>query len=153
MKLFVATSILILTSCNASKQVLNPEKISISLIKTQCGSYEVKNNESTIGYVVKPFIVETNRVNEITNFEKLVNRSYNNSYRNDYRIYLFTKNSIGDTVLNVIMIRPKKAGTIPNWRCVEQDVDTYWRKRHAKNPKMINYNCSKGRFKIFGDPD
>ena len=121
----------------------------------QCGSYEVKNYESPIGYAVKPFIIEVeNRGAEITKFENLIKSSYNNDYRNFLRVYLFTKNSAGDTILNVIMLKPKLAYSIPNWQCEEQDVDTYFRsKKYPHSSKSITYNCSKGRFKILGDPD
>lgn len=145
--------LVVLTSCNTSKKIINTKDISISLTKIQCGSYEVKNNESVIGYAVKPFIIEVDRMKEITRFENLSKSNYKNRYEKFYRIYLFTKNSIGDTALNVIMIKPKHASLIPDWQCEEQELDTYWRKRHATSPLILNYNCTKGRFKILGDPD
>lgn len=155
MKQLLAIGLLVFTSCSMSKQIIKTKDISISLTKMQCGSYEVKNYESAIGYAVKPFIIEiANRDTEITKFENLVKSSYNNRYRNFLRIYLFTKNSTGDTILNVIMLKPKLAYSIPNWQCEEQDVDTYFRsKKYPHSGKVITYNCSKGRFKILGDPD
>ncbi|MGE5520259.1 MAG: hypothetical protein ACM3VS_10065 [Candidatus Dadabacteria bacterium] len=155
MKLFLIIGLLIFTSCNVSKQIINTKDMLISLNKMQCGSYEVKNYESPIGYAVKPFIIEVeNRSAEITKFENLVKSSYNNRYRNFFRIYLFTINSTGDTILNVIMLKPKLAYSISNWQCEEQDVDTYFRsKKYPHSGKVITYNSSKGRFKILGDPD
>lgn len=148
----LAITLVAFASCSASKKIINTKNISISLTKMQCGSYEVKNNESTIGYAVKPFIIEVDRSNEITKFENLIKNNYTNRYNNLFRIYLFTKNRIGDTILNVIMIKPKQASLIPGWQCEEQDVDTYW-SNHTKNPQIIPYNCTKERFKIWGDPD
>jgi len=151
----LAIGLLVFTSCSMSKQIIKTKDILITLTKMQCGSYEVKNYESSIGYAVKPFIIEVeNRGAEITKFENLVKSSYNNRYRDFLRIYLFTKNSTGDTILNVIMLKPKLAYSIPNLQCEEQDVDTYFRsKKYPHSGKSITYNCSKGRFKILGDPD
>jgi len=155
MKLLIIIGLLILASCNVSKPVIsNTKDISISLPKMQCGSYEVRNSETVIGYVVKPFIVELNRSAEITQFEKLLRASYANRYDNFFRVYLFTKNNSADTILNVIFLNPKLAFSIPNWKCEEQDVDTYFRsKKYPRSSNSITYNCSKARFKILGDPD
>src|SRR5690349_1307675 len=123
MKLLVI-GLLIFISCNAPKQIINTKDISITLSKIQCGSYEVKNNESTIGYAVKPFIIEVEKKDdEITKFEKLLNATYNNYYNNFFRVYSFTKDRGNDTILVVIMLSAKQIKSIPNWKCEEQDVD------------------------------
>lgn len=45
-------------SCNTSKRIIETKSLDITLTKTECGSYEVKNYESLIGYTVKPFVIE-----------------------------------------------------------------------------------------------
>lgn len=153
----LAISLLVFTSCSMSKQIIKTKDISITLSKMQCGSYEVKNNESIIGYVVKPFVVEVEKVLLITQFENLIVNDYAGYYNRFYRTYWFIKNSASDTLLEVVMLSPKQISSIPNWQCEEQDVDTYKRNRknlfNAEHPQFITYNCSKGRFKILGDPD
>ena len=64
--LFVLVLIL---SCNTTK-LINKSTVNnqITISLTECGSYEVKNNQAIIGYAVKPFIVEVNRTKEITEF-------------------------------------------------------------------------------------
>ena len=155
MKKILAIVLFVFTSCSMSKEVENKKYKSITLTKMQCGSYEVKNDERLIGYTVKPFIINVERKeDEITKFENLVKSSYNNRYRNFLRIYLFTKNSTADTILNVIMLRPNLAYSIPNWQCEEQNVDAYFHsKKYPYSGKAITYNCTKSRFKILGDPD
>jgi hypothetical protein len=115
--------LVLFTSCDVSKQIINTKDISISLSQIDCGSYEVKNHAGTIGYVVKPFIVVIeNRESEIARFENLVSSSYKHHYDDFFRIYVFTKDRIGDTILNVSFLKPKLAHSIPNWQCEQQDV-------------------------------
>lgn len=151
----LAISLMIFASCNVSKQVINRKDISISLTKIQCGSYEVKNNKEVIGYMVKPFYIEVEKKDKyISQFENLIKATYSNHYNKFYRIYWFIKNSAGDTTLAVTFLKPKLAYSIPNWQCEEQDVDTYFHsKKYPRSGKSITYNCSKGRFKVLGDPD
>lgn len=154
MKQVLTISLFVSLSCNTAKPIINTKKISISLTKMQCGSYEVKNNENTIGYAVKPFIIEVNKSTEITRAENLIKFNSLNHYDNFFRIYVFTKNSAGDTILDVTFLKPKLAYSIPNWQCEEQDVDTYFRsKEYPHSGKSLTYNCSKKRFKILDDPD
>lgn len=158
MKLFVVIGLLIFISCDVSKQIINTKEISISLSKIECGSYEVKNSGKLIGYVVKPFYVEAEKKEDhIIQTENLIKANYSNYYDRFYRAYWFIKNSKGDTTLDIVMLSTKQVGAIPNWQCEEQDVDTYKRNRRnlfdVKHPQFITYNCSKGRFKVLGDPD
>lgn len=154
----LAIGLLLFTSCSVAKQIINTNNLTITLAKMECGSYEVKNSGELIGYVVKPFVIETDRKEYyITQFENLIKANYSNYYNKFYRTYWFVKNSAADTTLQVVMLSPKQVELIPNWQCEEQDVDTYKRNRKnlfdAEHPQFIIYNCSKGRFKILGDPD
>ena len=122
--------LLIFISCNTPKQIIDTKNLAITLTKTECGSYEVKNNASLIGYAVKPFYVEVEKKgDEITKFENLLKGSYAIYYNNFFRTYSFTKNRNADTILVVIMLSYKQASSIPDWQCEEQDVDTYKRNR------------------------
>lgn len=144
--LFVLVLIL---SCNTAK--LTNKSIGdnqITVDSTQCGSYEVKSNETTIGYVVKPFVVEVDRTEEITEFERKLKMKYENKFNKDYRTYAFTTDRAGDTILMTLFLSSKQAENIPNWKCELQEVDTY-----PKSSEWVYYNCSKNRFKVPGDPD
>ena len=147
-----------LASCNVSKKIINTRDLNITLGKTECGSYEVKNNRELIGYVVKPFYVEVEKKeNYIIQFEKLLKANYSDYYDRFYRTYWFSKNSGSDTLILVEMLSTKQLSSIPNWQCEEQEVDTYNQlhknKNNNKHPPFFIYNCTKGRFKILGDPD
>ena len=82
-----------------------------------------------------------------------------NYYDRFYRTYWFSKNSVSDTLILVEMLSPKQLSSIPNWQCEEQEVDIYNRlyknknKNNNNHPRSFTYNCSKGRFKVLGDPD
>ena len=144
--LFVLVLVL---SCNTTKitnKSIGDNQITIDSI--QCGSYEVKSNETTIGYVVKPFVVEVNRTEEITEFERKLKTKYKNKFNKDYRSYTFTTDRAGDTILMTLFLSPKQAENIPDWKCELQEVDTY-----PKNSEWVYYNCSKNRFKVPSDPD
>lgn len=148
----------VFSSCSMSKPVIKTKTILITLTKTQCSSYEVKNSGELIGYVVKPFVVDVEKKDAlITQFENLLKTNYSSYYNKFYRTYWFIKNSASDTLIEVVMLSHKQISSIPNWQCEEQDVDTYKRNRKglfdAAHPQFISYNCSKGRFKILGDPD
>lgn len=154
----LAIGLLMFTSCTVSKQMINTKDISIVLTKMQCGSYEVKNNASSIGYAVKPFVIEVEKQgDEIIKFENLIKKKYTNYYNSFYRIYTFTKDRSNDTILVVIMLSTKQVSSIPNWQCEEQDVDTYTRNRrnlfNMEHPQFISYNCTKDRFKSLGDSE
>jgi hypothetical protein len=136
-------------SCNTTK--LTNENIGdnqITVVSTQCGSYEVKSNETTIGYVVKPFVVEVDRAKEITEFERKLRMKYKNKFNKDYRTYAFTTDRAGDTILMTLFLSSKQAENIPNWKCELQEVDNY-----PKSSEWVYYNCSKNRFKVPSDPD
>jgi len=144
------TSVLVL-SCNSIKQQQNitSSGIDITINLTECGSYKVKNNQKIIGYAVKPFIIDkVNRIKEITDFEQKLKTKYKNKFKNKYRIYEFTLDRPGDTILMTLFLSPKKVENNPDWKCMFQDVDIYPKKSQA-----VYYNCSKNRFKIPGDPD
>jgi len=138
-------------SCNSIKQQQKTtnNEIDITLNVTECGSYEVKNNNKTIGYVVKPFIInKVNRINEITDFEQKLKIKYKNKFKKKYRIYAFTLDRAGDTILLTHFLYPKKLQNNPDWKCMLQAVNVY-----PKKTFVVFYNCSKNRFKIPGDPD
>lgn len=145
------------SSC-LSKRILDAEKIQITLEKTQCGSYEIKSQGIVIGYNVKPFHLEVQaKEYSIANFERSIFAEYKHQYDKYFRVYTFTKNSVGDTAMNVIMLKPKKASTLSDWKCIELPVGVYWQ-RHRKifnshKREFIQYNCSKRRLKIEQDPD
>ncbi len=144
------TSVLVL-SCNSIKQQQNitNSAIDITINFTECGSYKVKNNQKIIGYAVKPFIIDkVNRIKEITDFEQKLKIKYKNKFKNKYRIYEFTLDRPGDTILMALFLSPKKVENHPDWMCMFQDVDIY-----PKRSQAVDYNCSKNRFKIPGDPD
>ncbi|HZJ20828.1 MAG TPA: hypothetical protein VFD35_10820 [Pricia sp.] len=87
-------------SCNTTKLTnkrIGDNQITVNL--SQCGSYEVKSNETTIGYIVKPFVVQVERTKEITEFERKLRIKYKNKFNKDYRTYAFTTNRAGDTIL------------------------------------------------------
>ena len=136
--------LLIFISCNAPKKIIHIKDLTLTLTKKECGSYEVKDNEELIGYVVKPFYIEVEKKeNHIVQFEKLIKAN--------------SKNSSSDTLILVAMLSTKQLSSIPNWQCEEQEADTYnllyKNKSNNKHPRFFTYNCTKGRFKILGDPD
>jgi len=136
-------------SCNSNKLINeNFGYNQITIASSKCGSYEVKNNKVTIGYAVKRFIVEADRVKEITEFERKLRIKYKNKFNKDFRVYTFTTDSAGDTILMTLFLSSKQAKNIPNWKCKQQEVQIY-----PKRAEWIDYNCSKNRFKVLGDPD
>lgn len=157
MKLLVI-GLLIFISCKVPKKIIDTKNLAITLTKTECGSYEVKNNEELIGYVVKPFYVEVEeKEQKIIQFEKLIQANYSDYYRSFYRTYWFSKNSGSDTLILVTMLSVKQLSSITNWQCEEQEADTYNQlfkgKSNNKHPRFFTYNFSKGRLKFLGDPD
>lgn len=141
--------LVLVLSCNTTKLISkNVGDNQITVDSTQCGSYEVKSNETIIGYVVKPFVVEVNRTEEITKFERKLKMEYENKFNKDYRTYAFTTDRAGDTILMTLFLSSKQAENIPNWKCELQEVDNY-----PKSSEWVYYNCSKNRFKVPSDPD
>jgi len=150
--------LLISLSCNAPKKIIHTKDLTLILTMTECGSYEVKDNEELIGYVVKPFYVEVEKKeNHIIRFEKLIKANHTDYYDRFYRTYWFSKNSSSDTLILVAMLSAKQLSSIPNWRCEEQEANTYNQLykniSNNKHPLFFTYNCTKRRFKILGDPD
>jgi len=148
----------IFLSCNAPKKFIDTKNSTITLMKTECGSYEVKNNEELIGYVVKPFYVEVEKkADYILQFEKLIKANYSDYYDRFYRTYWFSKDRGSDTLIIVEMLSAKQLSSVPNWQCEQQEVDIYnqLRKNRKKDkpPLSLDYNCTKARFKVLGDPD
>jgi len=157
MKLLAIGYLLILTAFT-SRHIINRDEISITISKTACGSYQVKNDTTVIGYVVKPFYLNVDdKEREISNFEKLLRVRYGKEYNKYGRAYWFVNDNAKDTLLQVVMLSSEQMASISNWQCEEKDVDTYKlsskHKFTAKHPQFITYNCSKRRFKIDGDPD
>jgi hypothetical protein len=154
MKLLMLLSLLCLFSCSKTSRIKNDNDATISLTKTECGSYAVKNKGKLVGYVVKPFIPDAeNKEAHITRFENLVKTNYSRFYDKFYRIYIYNKNSAGDTTLFIEMLPIRQTRLVPNWKCEEQGLNVYektYQKR--KNPGSFEYNCSKGRFHMKGDP-
>lgn len=149
LKFFTLLMLGLIVSCNSIKstsQSIVNNQIIISL--TECGSYEVKNNQAIVGYVVKPFILEVNRVKEITEFERKLKVKYKNKFNKDYRIYVFTTDRAGDTILMTLFLSSKQVENNPNWKCRLQEVGNY-----PNSSEWVDYNCSKNRFKKPGDPD
>lgn len=150
--------VLIFISCSTSRKIIMDKEPLISIMKTECGSYEVKDNGKLLGYVVKPFYVAVEeKENHIIQFEKLIKSEYSDFYRRFYRTYWFSKNSASDTLILVAMLSTKQLHLIPNWHCEEQEADTYnllyKNKNNDKHPRFFTYNCTKKRFKVLGDPD
>jgi hypothetical protein len=150
--------LLIFLSCNAPKEIIDTKNLAITLTKTECGSYEVKNNEVLIGYVVKPFYVEVDKKEDyILQFEKLIKTNYSDYYDRFYRTYWFSKDRGSDTLIIVEMLSAKQLSSVPNWQCEQQDVDIYNQlhknRKSSKYPTYFIYNCTKARFKVLGDPD
>jgi hypothetical protein len=146
--LFVLGLVVSCKSIKSTNQTIANNQITVDL--TECGSYEVKNNQTTIGYAVKPFVVEVDRVKELTEFEQKLKTKYKDKFKKDYRVYSFTKDRAGDTILNTIFLASRHTKNIPNWECELQEVDIYWPKNSSE---WVTYNCSKNRFKVLGDPD
>ncbi len=135
-----------IASCKSIIQDQIPNQITTEL--TDCGSYYVKTNGTIIGYAVKPFVVKIDRAKEITEFEKKLKMQYKNKFKNDYRAYAFTTDIVGDTILMTSFLSLNQVENIPDWKCELLDIDAY-----PKNSEWIDYNCSKNRFKLPGDPD
>jgi|SRR5690606_10705711 len=135
-------------SCNSIKSTQSTADNEITVDLTECESYEVKNNGTTLGYAVKPFVVEVDRVKEITEFERKLKTKYKNKFNKHYRSYTFTTDRAGDTILMTLFLSSKQAENIPNWKCELQEIDNY-----PKSSEWVYYNCSKNRFKVPGDPD
>ena len=140
--------IIIFLSCNSVKKIENITNNSINVSLTECGSYEVNFNQKVIGYVVKPFVVEVDKVKEIKEFERKLKLKYKNKFNKDFRIYFFTVDREGDIILMTLFLSPKQVRNISNWKCELQEVDSY-----PKRSKWVDYNCSKNRFKTLRDPD
>lgn len=141
--------LVLVMSCNTTK--LTNKSIGdnqITIDSTECGSYEVKSDKTAIGYVVKPFVVEVDKIEVITEFERKLKTKYKNKFNKDYRSYTFTTDRAGDTILMTLFLSSKQAENIPNWKCELQEVDNY-----PKSSEWVYYNCSKNRFKVPGDPD
>lgn len=158
MKLFAIICLLVFTSCSVSKKIINTNALAITLTKSECGSYEVKNNGELIGYIVKPFYVEAeNKEVYITQFENLIKANYSDYYDRFYRTYWFSKDRGSDTLIIVEMLSAKQLSSVPNWQCEQQDVDIYNQlhknRKSNKYPPYFIYNCTKARFKVLGDPD
>ena len=158
MRLLVLISLSFYYSCSNSHKIIDVQKPKIGISKTDCGSYEVANDEKIIGYIVKPYLLEINaKENYISDFENLLQRKYRSFYKNYFRTFWFIPNSVADTILVAVMLSPNEIKNIPKWQCEEQDIDTYKRNHenlfNDKHPQFIAYNCSKGRFKILSDPD
>lgn len=147
-----------LFSCDVSKKVISTKDLNIIISKTKCGSYDVKNNEILIGYIVKPFVTEIDRKKDYINqVEKLLQVNYSDYYNKFYRVYWFSKDNVSDIILQVVMLSSRQTKSIPYWECEEQDIDVYTQHRkrlfNVEHPQFIIYNCTKGRFKVLGDPD
>mgnify|MGYP006434230289 CR=1 FL=1 len=142
-------SVLVL-SCNSTKLIKKDfGKNQITVHKTKCGSYEVNNNETTIGFIVKTFEIKVDRRKAITEFERKLIEKYKNKFDRDYRIYAFTKNRAGDIILMTLFLSYNQAKDIPDsWKCEFKEVQVY-----PKRSKWVDYNYTKNRFKVPGDPD
>lgn len=146
--LFYLFVLVLFLSCSSVKKAQNITNNCITISLTECGSYEVKSNQIIIGYAVKPFVIEVDRIKEITEFEQKLKLKYKNKFNKNYRIYAFTTDRDGDVILMTLFLSSKQVENNPNWKCELQEVDTY-----PKKSKWVDYNCSKNHFKVLGDLD
>jgi len=161
MRIIIFIACISLLSCHITKKatVLNNER---AISKTECGSYEVKQENKVLGYVVQPFYIkfpnmEQGIKKEISVFENLLSENYSMHYDNSLRVYYFTINRSNDTIMDVLMLTKKQASLINNWKCEFLDIDSYKTKHRHKSskeyPDTFIFNCSKKRFKNADDPD
>ena len=148
----ILLNLLVLALTIACKSIRSTEKYNtydkIIFEETSCGSYKVTNNQQIIGYAVKPFIIEVNRQQKITEFERKLRIKFKNKFNKDYRAYSFTTDRAGDTILMTSFLSSKQIENIPKWKCELLEVDNY-----PKSSKWVVYNCSQSRFKAPSDPD
>lgn len=136
--------LLAFSSC-VQKHYQDLKKEDIVLWKVGCGSYEVKNNHSTIGYLIPLIYKEVDSTNYyIMEFENLIRNRLPNYYNKCYRVYVFTTDNNNELILKVTMLSPKHIKFIPNWQCELQDIDKY-KPKHIKTPHylFVDYNCTK----------
>ena len=155
MRHFLFSFLLILTSCLPSK-VVNTVDYNISLTKVECGSYAVKNQSDTIGYIVKPLnFYNATSADNVTSFEKLLRSVYGRYYDKFKRQYWFTATRAHDTLIFVTMFSRREMNLVPDWKCEEQEVDVYNKIfRHVgtkKFPRSFSFNCTKGRWTLPGE--
>ncbi len=131
----------LLTWCSPTKSYI-PESKTISLSGTQCGSYAVLNDKDTIGFFVKPFIIDIDtRIKfKVRESEIAINKKYRHKFDRKQRIYFFDIWG-KDTVLMALMLPPKHLNKNPDWKCVADEVQNY-----PKHSKWIDYNLSKHSF-------
>jgi hypothetical protein len=157
MKLLVFICIFFL-GCISGRQPVVSENIAISLNQTACGSLEVKNNETTIGYVVRDvdlsLLVKTKAISQS---EELLIKTYNKYYSRFQRVYLFKVTRLLDTVLLTVMLSKQQTDSILDWNCKEQDLNTYQRgSPFWKDPShnhILAYNFTKNRFNLPSEND
>jgi hypothetical protein len=151
--LFAFLSILI--SCSSSK-IETASDFNISVVKAECGSYAVKNQSDTIGYIVKPLnFYSATSTDNITRFEKLLKSQYGDSYDTFKRQYWFTATRGNDTLIFVTMFSRREMGLVKDWKCEEQEVDVYnkiFRNVETKKfPRTFSFNCTKDRWTLLGE--
>ena len=140
-------------SCNVSKNIIVTKDLNTLISKIECGSYDVKNYEKLIGYIVKPFVIEIeNKESYIYQFELYLKNTYSNYYNKFYRVYWFSYNNKSEILLQVVMLSNKQILQIPNWQCEDQDVDIYTRNRKylfdSEHPQFIVYNFANGHLQM-----
>jgi hypothetical protein len=149
--------LLLFPTCLITKISTEISNHDITLEKTSCGSYEVKNNLKLIGFLVKPFYVQVDKKEKyISEFEDSLTKRFTGYYDKLFRVYWFGKNRVSDTIIFVYLLSPKQLALIPDAKCEEQEADLYnklYKKKGTKHPFWFIYNCSKGRFRQSTDPD
>ncbi len=139
--LSILLSFLLLTNCYPTKS-FSRQTMMLSISKTKCGSYAVMNEKDTLGFIVKPFIIDMDTTTKfkIQEFELKVKKKYPHKINKRWRIYFFDIRN-KDTVLMTLIISPKRLNKNPEWKCTFDEIQHY-----PKHSKWIDYNFSKHSF-------
>lgn len=150
--------ILLFASCRTTQNSMTPDNLFLSADKNECGSYEVKSNERSVGYVVKPFVVDlNNKIVYIRLMEHALKTTCANHYDNYYRIYWFFKSRASDTAIRIAMLSYDQTKKLSDWKCGEPDIQGHHSKiaRHfnSRFPQYFLYNCATGILKLLEEDD
>jgi hypothetical protein len=83
-------------------------------------------------------VVEVNRTKEIRELKQKLKVKYRDKFTKNYRVYVFTTDRAGDTILMILFLSSKQAENILDWKCELQEIYTY-----PKSSEWVYYNCSK----------
>ena len=149
-----------LCSCNSSRSISDTKNENITLTLTPCGSYEVKQKDDVLGYVVNSFCITDSPYikTNVSLFENVLMKDYSKHYDQIFRVYYFsTTHNNKDTIIVVRMLTKKQVSLIDgNWKCENLDIDAYKTrysyKSSKKYPPGFIFNCSKRLFISAYDP-